>query len=280
MIKLVLTDLDDTLIPFGSPCAPDIAVASMGQLLAAGVRVGPVTGRPPHAMEWMFPGHPECYQTGAFANGQIIRIDGETVREERVPAGPLQKLAEVLEDTEQAFVALYDKGYTEVVSLTEGRLREDMSLGAFATDWVEVRELPADGSIKCNVQFAGTYTEMLGLFGRLKSEVPELDFVLPSQTARVIDVSPKGWGKGRAVHYLADELGLSLDEVAVFGDSDNDLSMIEAVPNSVAVANASPEIRDAARWHIGASADNAVADAFGDIALAAATGSMPFFMRG
>jgi hydroxymethylpyrimidine pyrophosphatase-like HAD family hydrolase len=55
--------------------------------------------------------------------------------------------------------------------------------------------------------------------------------------------------------------------------------MLEAVPNSVAVANASEQISAGTRWHIGASADDAVADALFDIAGAAAEGSMPSFMR-
>ena len=78
---------------------------------------------------------------------------------------------------------------------------------------------------------------------------------------------------------LADELGITLDEVATFGDSENDLSMIEAVPNAVAVANADELVTAAARWHIGASADDAVADALFDIATAAKTGAMPAFMN-
>ena len=78
---------------------------------------------------------------------------------------------------------------------------------------------------------------------------------------------------------LVDELGISRDEVAVFGDSENDLSMIVAVPNSVAVANADEQVTAAARWHIGASADDAAADALFDIADAAITGALPMFMQ-
>jgi hydroxymethylpyrimidine pyrophosphatase-like HAD family hydrolase len=55
--------------------------------------------------------------------------------------------------------------------------------------------------------------------------------------------------------------------------------MIEAVPNSVAVSNASPEVARAARWHIGSSADDAVADALFQIAEAAETGELPAFMH-
>ena len=95
----------------------------------------------------------------------------------------------------------------------------------------------------------------------------------------MFDVLPTGWDKGSAALELARALGLTPDEVAVFGDSDNDLPMIDAVPNSVAVANANEAVTAAARWHIGAAADDAVAGALHQIAACAATGEMPSFMR-
>jgi hypothetical protein len=73
--------------------------------------------------------------------------------------------------------------------------------------------------------------------------------------------------------------GITLDEVAVFGDSENDISMLEVVPHSVVVRNASADALAVANYRIGLSADDAVADALADIADAAATGGMPHFMR-
>jgi hydroxymethylpyrimidine pyrophosphatase-like HAD family hydrolase len=46
----------------------------------------------------------------------------------------------------------------------------------------------------------------------------------------------------------------------------------------VAVANATEEVKAASRWHVGAAADDAVADALEAIALAAEVEGMPAFM--
>ena len=78
---------------------------------------------------------------------------------------------------------------------------------------------------------------------------------------------------------MADALGLGLDEVTTFGDADNDVPMLESVPNSVAVAGASPEAASAARWHIGDALEDSVAVALEDIAEATTQGRMPDFMR-
>ena len=72
---------------------------------------------------------------------------------------------------------------------------------------------------------------------------------------------PHGWNKGTAVEFLRDRLGVAPDDVFVFGDADNDLPMLRAVKNSVAVANATPEAAAAARWHIGDVRDDAAAQA-------------------
>ena len=64
MIRLVLTDLDNTLIPTGAPHASARALAGIHAMLDAGLWFGPVSGRVPAAMRWMFDGDAACYQTG------------------------------------------------------------------------------------------------------------------------------------------------------------------------------------------------------------------------
>ena len=71
MIKLVLTDMDDTLIPAGHDGASDYAIEGIHAMQAAGLHFGPVSGRQPSAMGWMFRNRAECFSTGAFCNGHV-----------------------------------------------------------------------------------------------------------------------------------------------------------------------------------------------------------------
>lgn len=139
--------------------------------------------------------------------------------------------------------------------------------------------IPEGEVYKANVQCVCTPDQAVALRDLINARIPKLNLVFPGQDIPVIDITPAGWDKGCAVRFLAETMGIGLDEVAVFGDSQNDLAMIQSMPNSVAVANAAPEIAAAARWHIGACADDAVPDALLDIARAAATGAMPSFMQ-
>lgn len=62
---------------------------------------------------------------------------------------------------------------------------------------------------------------------------------------RFLDLLPYRSGKGGAVHYLAERLGIEADDVVTAGDTGNDLDMMrpELGFRSVAVANATEELR-------------------------------------
>lgn len=281
MIKLVLSDLDDTLIRNGLPHASERALKGIHAMLDAGLRFGPVSGRILSEMGWMFDGDEACFATAALSNGQMIYVDGELVHVEYLDGEELNGVAEALSHVPQAALAIYDVNAVgdaagSFVSPVSDHLRGCQEV--FPHVRGEMKRLEKKPYVKANVWCAGTRQHLTDVRDLLRAEFPSMDFVFPSPWAPLIDILPAGWSKGVAVRYLAEELGLTLDEVATFGDSENDLSMIEAVPNSVAVANACDEVLSAARFCIGSSAEEAVADALCDIARAAATQSMPEFM--
>ena len=72
-----------------------------------------------------------------------------------------------------------------------------------------------------------------------------------------IEAFPQGATKARAIMRLKKRVGA--DRVVVFGDNLNDLSMMAVADWSVAVANAVPEVKDAADEVIGSNAADAVA---------------------
>ncbi len=68
--------------------------------------------------------------------------------------------------------------------------------------------------------------------------------VASSQTG-FVDINPLGASKGNALQILANHFGYSLDEVVVFGDQDNDVSMLEIAGTSVCMANGSDKAKAA-----------------------------------
>ena len=285
MIRLALTDLDNTLIPLGKGCASARARAAIHEMLDAGLRFGPVTGRVPAAMRWMFAGDEACHRTGAFVNGQVIYVDGRLVRELTIDGDVLEEVARFLTDWEGAALGVYDidrvtgisDGEVAYVGATAAELERHAH--AFPHPYTFVGHVARPSYTKTNVRCDLSPERMEALAAGLKRRFGgDLTFVSPMAGGPFIDILPAGWDKGRAVEEIIDILGLAPDEVVAFGDSENDLAMLAAVGHPVAVANATAEVAAASRWHIGQSADDAVADALADIATAASTGGMPAFM--
>lgn len=284
MIKLVLTDLDNTLIahepgaPFDEAVITDEGLAAIRALLDAGVHFGPSTGRGPASMAQTFRDQAWAYASGAYANGQLIYVDSRVAHEEWCSAEVLQRVADIVDEQPYGIMVIFN---LENDQASWGVSRNPEKIAAYSGRRFVSRVEPCvtAPSMKTVIRMGADVTNTPILRNLLAAEVPELDFVMPSPNAAVIDITPKGYGKGDGVRIMAETLGIGLDEVAVFGDADNDLSMLQAVPNSIAVANASEAAAAAARWHIGDACEQSVAKAMAEIAEASARGELPAFMR-
>ena len=72
----------------------------------------------------------------------------------------------------------------------------------------------------------------------LERTVP--DVYITSSVQQLIEISHRDAGKHSGVRYVAELLGLSSEEIAAFGDGDNDADMLSYVGCGIAMANASP----------------------------------------
>lgn len=282
MIKLVLSDMDNTLLPMGEKHVSYRAVTAIRALLDQGVRFGPATGRDTFELDRMFFGARDCFQTGIAANGKRIYVDGELRRYTLLENVAIQRLVSLLEGVPNSFVT--------VLSFDNPRGEEPFwCIGARQGDvaWFEERigfkgaccdTVPDTRLIAATIACGGTQEQLDAILDQARAIAPVFDYVQP--TEHWVDILPKGLDKGSALPMLLEELGLAPSEVLFFGDAENDLGIMGALDNTVAVANAMPAAREAARWHIGASADDAVAQALEDLVAALRSGGTPRFMQG
>jgi hydroxymethylpyrimidine pyrophosphatase-like HAD family hydrolase len=129
--------------------------------------------------------------------------------------------------------------------------------------------------VKAGVICNGGFDQERALKAELEAAAPAFDF--HNTTHCWFDVVPHGWSKAQGVEILQREMGLSPDEICVFGDAENDLPLFDVCVHSCAVANATDAVKSRARWHVGASAEDGVAIALEDIADAARRGALPSF---
>ena len=283
-IRLILADIDRTLLPWGLDAVPPRTRAAMHHAMEAGIRVGPATGRGFDWLSPLFSGDSACFRTCVATNGNQVFLDGRKIREANFSGDALARVAEVAAGFPHAGVIAFD-GATP--SLVSGRIED---LRATFPSYAAACRTRADGSALGLPDFAATKANVFlaresadgtlapagekdsrAMVDALNQQVDDLDFDYPQPG--FTNVMRAGWNKATGILALARELGIGADEVVVFGDAGNDLSMFEAIPNSVAVANATPEAAAAACWHIGPSSKEAVADAIE----ALAAGEWPFF---
>ena len=267
-IKLILTDIDGTLLPAGQKELPASVFDAFHAALDAGIAIGPASGRALPGIVPTFNNDEACTQTVLATNGMQVYAAGKLIHEEYLDHDALQAVADCLDDIPGAGMIVF---HDADIFMVRGE-REPLShvFPLYAPKAVKVEQVPDFPVVKVNLfidtDLAGTQEFM----ERVAGTVPQLGFNLPM--AGFLNAVPLGYSKATGIDILCEYLGIGLDEVVVFGDGGNDAEMIEHVPNSVAVANAVPQIQKLARWHIGSVDEGAVPAAIAAIA----AGECPF----
>lgn len=283
MIKLALSDMDDTLLPFGSERVSQRAMDAMRACQEQGIDVGPASGRDRGELAGFFGGDASFYNTGVLVNGMKVYYLGEVVREVTLDYDGMRAVERALAGRPGiAFVTYRANNFGDWVGATKEELGHMYARGFMAggRHWDRLPDYPV---VKAGIIDMGDEAGTVALARELSDVAPQFDYV--HTVEHWLDVIPHGWSKVRGVRMLQQILGLAPEEVCVFGDSDNDLTMLRAYPNSCAVANANAAASRAARWHVPASADDGVAWALEQIAEAGRvhneTGAdvLPAFMR-
>ena len=95
---------------------------------------------------------------------------------------------------------------------------------------------------------------------RLAAVLGDAALVFKSQP-NFLEVTDPAATKGHALAWLAKSMGLDVDDLAAIGDSDNDVSMLQAAGHSFVVGNASPAARAAAQRVVASQEKCGVAEA-------------------
>lgn len=280
MIKLVLSDMDNTLVPFGARHASPRTIEAIHAVLDAGVRFGPDTGRDYVELMRFFKMDEACFMTGIFSNGKRVRADGRYAQTTLIDHDVLVRIDQALRPEEGMFLVCYP-AETNLFNPAYGVGVSSAALAVFEArtsfNGGTVDEVPDIDFVAATIACPGGPERMERCRQIIADAVPEVRIVSP--IPEWFDVLPVGTSKAAGLEVLLDALGIGVDEVAVFGDAENDLEIMRKVPHSVAVANASDEVLGVARHRVGASADEGVADALFEIARATRAGEMPSFLR-
>ncbi|HEY2554658.1 MAG TPA: Cof-type HAD-IIB family hydrolase [Candidatus Cybelea sp.] len=243
MIRLVAFDVDGTLV--GANLSISSAVrAAIERMKAAGVTGCLVTGRMyratlPFARELGFDAPIICYQGAA-----IIDPESDAVLDHRAVENDVVRELASLAERDRVHLQLYrnDEYYCEernrfselYASLAQTEpvvvpsLREAFAYSP-ATKGVVVADAPEAEA------YALKLHNTLGERAYVTRSLPEFVEILNPQV-----------DKGAALRFVAERLGVPLEQTAAIGDSWNDAPLLRAAGLGIAMGSSPPELREAA----------------------------------
>lgn len=269
MSHLFITDLDGTLLKNDATLS-EFTRKTLEGLILDGVNISLATARSIVSVRQIF-GDLKIRLPVICSNGAYIS-DPATGLHRSVQSIPKPRDMKVLEVMKQAgfnpFICTYDNGNDHLYleqKLNEGMriYRQDrIQTGDHRLRAVEdARHIMHESVICLNV------IDRIEPLEELKEEVERL---FPGQFQAYIyeNIYETDWHwysvydqhstKARAVEMLVSELGYTTDNVTVFGDNLNDISMFEVAGNKVATGNAKEELKRLASEVIGTNEEDSV----------------------
>ncbi|NJK44662.1 MAG: HAD-IIB family hydrolase [Pleurocapsa sp. SU_196_0] len=259
MIRLLLTDVDGTLIGTGSVIHPRVLEA-ISKANASELHLAICTGRPSFSRASQYatlvsPNEPHIFQNGAH----VATLFGRTIQSSVLNVAAYRALVAV---SRRVGVTL--EVYTETRCLVEQHSaiaeahQELIGMRAQHTDLFSVTE-PV-----LRVQWVNTRREQ----PRLEAEMQRISQIQYSSAgtpdmpeALFTSVTQTGTSKLEGAAALARFYGVALSEVMMVGDGDNDIEVLQGVGLGVAMGNASAGAVAAAQHRVRHVDEGGLADA-------------------
>lgn len=244
MIKLISLDLDGTLLdPQGR--ITEASRAAIAKARRAGVRVALNTGRPAAEVLW-FAQEAGLDEINACLGGAALveRTSGKTTGRRDIPAASARRALELCLGREiELMIFAGDEILTDPFS--KASLERTYPYPAFHNA-VRTLEDPL-----AYMEASGLpLTKIHGDWNPDRYPLEELAALpgveLTFSNPHDFEVVAAGVDKGLSLALLAEAYGVSLEQCAAVGDSDNDLAALRAAGLSIAMENAPREVRDAA----------------------------------
>lgn len=236
MIKAAFFDIDGTLFSHTAHEIPKSARKAIHLLREKGIKVFIATGRGIDAVKKISWGDLE-FDGFLTLNGQIV-LDGEEniLFEAAINADDAKYLVDAFVAKRLA-LAIVEKDRTYLNCINETVIK--------AQESVAIPMLPID-----EYHGAPIY-QFIGYMGRKETE--EFEKHIPNcKVTRWyedgIDIISKDGGKANGIRKILETYGFSREETIAFGDSDNDLEMLQFAGIGVAMGNAVESVKNAADY--------------------------------
>lgn len=240
-IKLIALDMDGTLLNDAQE-VPEANKQAIEKALASGIDVVLSTGR---GVDTCYPYAKELKLSSYMvtANGaEIWTMEKELLQRTGLSTEMMEKLYNIA----------LQVGVKMWMISTEGAFRDELPANLKEYEWLK---------FGCHTEDQQKLDILVKEFS--KYEELELTNSLPTN----IEVNKKGVSKAKALRYLCEKIGITMDNVMACGDSLNDIKMIQEAGVGVAMGNAQQAIKNVADYTTVSNNEGGVGEAIEKFAL-------------
>ena len=238
-ISLVLADVDGTLVT-EEKVLTERALKAVSTLQSAGIRFAITSGRPPRGMAMLFDALDIKTPIAGFNGGLFVERDLTILEQKTVPADVARQAVELMREhgldtwvysgndwlitkidaphvAREAWTVKFEP---KVVTDVREHLQQVAKIVGVSDDLDKVRRCEAEAQ---------------AAFGQRATATRSQPYYL--------DVTNKNANKGAVVEYLSQHVGVPEQEIATIGDQQNDVLMFKRSGFSIAMGNASDEVK-------------------------------------
>lgn len=242
-IKAVFFDIDGTLVSFNTHTIPQSTLQAVATLRRKGVKVYIATGRPLAFIDNL--GALEYDGMITVTGAHCFDVKGHVIHHQSVTEDTLHRVAHYLTLHQDD-----DKSYPLMVVCDD-----EMFITAITP---QVEQIATLLNIKLppvrepHYMLGRDVLQLISFFPIRREKELMSDLMRDCTSMRwhdlFTDVVHQEVSKSTGIRKVLDYEGIRLDEAMAFGDGGNDIAMLKYVPCSIAMGNASPQVKASASY--------------------------------
>ncbi len=269
-LRLLLADVDGTLVTHDKVLT-DRARRAVGRLRTAGIEFAITSGRPPRGMQMLIEPLGLTTPIAAFNGGMFIKPDLSVIEQRVLHAGVIEPAMKTMRAC-QLDTWIY-RGTDWFVRERHGPHvdREEWTVkfpptvvpnfDGLTNDVAKLVGVSDDLKAVCECETA--LQEQFAAKVRTKQSNPQRETLVSAARSQpyYLDVTHPEANKGYVVSRLSEMLGIPTNQIATIGDMPNDVAMFQKSGMSIAMGQASDEVKSAATYTTTSSEEEGFATA-------------------
>jgi Cof subfamily protein (haloacid dehalogenase superfamily) len=241
-ISLVVSDVDGTLLTRDKTLT-ERAKSSVRRLHDAGIGFTITSSRPTIGMRFLIEPLSISLPVGAFNGSSIVDPRMNPIEQHLIPASAVTRSLQILSEfgvdiwlfTNDQWLTRNGDG--EYVPLEKRAIRADPTIVSDFSPYL---------SSACKIVGASSDAPHLERCEKVMREALGTQALAVRSQTYYLDITPPGFDKGTFVQAMVSRLGISTDAVATIGDMQNDLAMFRTSGLSIAMGNATDDVKQQA----------------------------------